>query len=837
MKASVQRSATMSYGHFDDEAREYVITRPDTPWPWINYLGTEDFFSLVSNAAGGYSFYRDARLRRITRYRYNEVPPDQNGRLIYIKDGQTVWNPGQRPAMTPLDAYECRHGMGYTRIRSSRNGAEADALFFVPVGADCEVQRLVLRNIGRSKKRVSVFSFTEFCLWNALDDMTNFQRNLSTGEVLVEAGGQAGPGVGPGSGVDQGPGVVYHLTEYRERRDHFSFYSVNVPPTAFDTDRETFTGRYGGYALPEAVARGKLSGSQASGWSPVAAFQHDLALEPGEEKTLIYLLGYVENPASRKWTAPGVPDTSRAHELIARFDTDAKVDAAFSALRARWDDLLSRYTVRSGDGRLDRMVNTWHQYQCMVTFLMARSASFFESGIGRGIGFRDTSQDLLGCMHQAPERARQRLFDVASTQRADGGAWHQYQPLTKRGNADVGDGFNDDPLWLIFGVSAYLKETGDWDFLHETVPFDNDPADAASLFEHLKRSFAHVVNNLGPHGLPLIGHADWNDCLNLNCFSTDPNESFQTTSSRDGRTAESVLIAGMFLVTGRDYVEICRRTNRHAEAREAEAALAAMLRSVLEHAWDGGWYLRAYDDSGKKVGSRECDEGRIFIESNAFCAMAEAGAESGYPRRALDSVREHLDTRYGIVLVDPPYSRYHLELGEISSYPPGYKENAGIFCHNNPWIVIAECVAGRPERAFEYYRKICPAYLEDIQELHRMEPYVYSQMIAGKAASRHGEAKNSWLTGTAAWNFVAVSQWLLGVRPEFDGLRVQPCLPPEFPSVEITRRYRGCTYRISIRNTGKGRSDQRLTVNGKAAGSCVVPAGAPGSEIRVEVEA
>jgi cellobiose phosphorylase len=820
MRPSPKASATAAtYGHFDDEAREYVITRPDTPWPWINYLGTEDFFSLVSNAAGGYSFYRDARLRRITRYRYNEVPPDQNGRLFYIKDGESVWNPGLRPAMTPLDSYECRHGMGYTRICASRSGVEAETLFFVPVGADCEIQRLVVRNTGRTPKKVSVFAFTEFCLWNALDDMTNFQRNLSTGEVRIEGN------------------AVYHLTEYRERREHFSFYSVNVPPTALDTDRESFTGRYGGYALPEAVARGRLTGSHASGWSPVAAFQHDLTLAPGEEKSILYVLGYVENPPAAKWTAPGVPDTSRARALMSRFDTVPKVDAAFAELRAHWTDLLSRYAVKSGDPRLDRMVNTWNQYQCMVTFLMARSASFFESGIGRGIGFRDTSQDLLGCMHQVPERARQRLFDVASTQRADGGAWHQYQPLTKRGNADVGDGFNDDPLWLIFGVSAYLKETGDWDFLLEKVPFDNDPSDTAPMFEHLKRSFAHVVNNLGPHGLPLVGHADWNDCLNLNCFSTDPNESFQTTSSRDGRTAESVLIAGMFLVTGRDYVQICRRLGKDSEAREAEAALAAMNRSIMSQGWDGEWYLRAYDDAGRKIGSHESDEGRIFIESNGFCAMAEVGVESGYPRRALDSVREHLDTKYGIVLVDPPYSRYHLELGEISSYPPGYKENAGIFCHSNPWIVIAECIAGRPDRAFEYYRKICPAYLEDIQELHRMEPYVYSQMIAGKAAVRHGEAKNSWLTGTAAWNFVAASQWLLGVRPEFDGLRIQPSLPADLPSVEVTRRFRGSTYRIRIRNSGRAAADQRITVNGKPADSCVVPPGAPGSEITVTVEA
>jgi cellobiose phosphorylase len=812
----------VTWGHFDDAAREYVITRPDTPWPWINYLGGEDFFSLVSNAGGGYSFYRDARLRRLTRYRYNDVPLDSNGRLFYVSDGKTTWNPGWRPVRTPLDSYECRHGMGYTRLRSRKAGVEADVLFFVPVDADCEVQRVVLRNTTSARKTLKLFACTEFCLWNALDDMTNFQRNLSTGEVEVCRGGRES--------------VIYHVTEYRERRNHFSFYSVNAPVTGLETDRRLFTGTYGGFEKPEAVQHGRLSGSTASGWSPIAAFHVDLDLAPGEEKSLVFILGYVENAQESRWEAPGRVNKERAAALRERFDTDSRVDAAFAALGARWKDLLGRFGVSSGDEKLDRMVNTWNQYQCMVTCNMARSASYFESGIGRGIGFRDTSQDLLGCAHQVPGRVRQRLFDVASTQLEDGGAWHQYQPLTKRGNADVGGGFNDDPLWLILGVAGYLKETGDWAFLEESVPFDNDASRAASLFEHLRRSFGHVLNNLGPHGLPLIGRADWNDCLNLNCFSTDPNESFQTTTSRDGRTAESVMIAGMFVLIGRDYAEICRRTGHAAEAARAAEAVARMREAVLAHGWDGEWFLRAYDDAGAKVGSRECKDGQIFIESNGFCAMAEIGAETGLPLRALDSVRERLATPHGIVILDPPYAEYHVELGEVSSYPPGYKENGGVFCHNNPWIMIAECIAGRPERAFDYYRRIGPAWRDGMQDLHRMEPYVYSQMIAGKASSRHGEAKNSWLTGTAAWNFIAVSQWILGVRPDFDGLRIEPCLPKSFTAVDITRVFRGCTYRISVRGTGQARG-QKLFVQGVPHASTVVVPGAPGTEIQVVVEA
>jgi cellobiose phosphorylase len=809
----------MVYGHFDDGAREYVITRPDTPWPWINYLGTESFFSLVSNAGGGYSFYKDARLRRITRYRYNDVPLDSNGRFFYIKDGDSVWNPGWRPTRASLDSYECRHGLGYTRISSRRDGVSARLLLFVPVGADCEIQRLVLTNLSGSRKTLHLFALTEFCLWNALDDMTNFQRNLSTGEVEVEES------------------VIYHKTEYRERRNHFAFYSVNASVHGFETDREQFTGRYAGYDKPEAVDRARLPGTVANGWSPIAAFHLEIVLEPGAARSLTFLLGYVENPNSEKWSKPGALNTSRARSLRERFDCDGKVDDAFDELSSFWRSHLCRFTVSSEDPRLDRMVNTWNQYQCMTTYNMARSASFFESGIGRGIGFRDTSQDLLGCVHQIPLLARQRLLDVAATQFPDGGAYHQYQPLTKQGNRDVGGDFNDDPLWLILGVAAYIKETGDWGMLEEEVPFQNGSGAPVSMFEHLRRSFDHVVENLGPHRLPLIGHADWNDCLNLNCFSTDPDESFQTSVSKDGRTAESLLIAGMFVLIGEDFIQICRRTGRARLADEAEARVGAMRAAILAHGWDGSWFLRAYDSFGRKVGSQENADGKIFVEANAWCAMAGVGAERGYPVKALDAVRERLGTAYGIVILDPPYRDYHVELGEVSSYPPGYKENAGVFCHNNPWVMIAECIAGRPEHAFDYYTRISPAYLEHIQELHRMEPYVYSQMIAGKAARRHGEAKNSWLTGTAAWNFVAISQWILGVRPEFDGLQIDPCLPRELGNVEITRSFRGCRYRIKVHNVGLPPRDRRITVNGKPASSSIVPPGPAGEEIEVEVEA
>ncbi len=792
----------MRFGYFDDAAREYVITTPETPYPWINYLGCEAYFGLISHTAGGYSFYRDARLRRLTRYRYNNVPTDAGGRYFYLRDGEDVWNPGWMPTKTALEHYECRHGLGYTRISGERNGLRASVLFFVPLDETCEIHRVTLSNTGTAPKCVSLFSFLEFCLWDAVDDGSNFQRNFSIGEVEVDGS------------------TIYHKTEYRERRDHFAFYTVNAPIAGFDTDRETFVGLYNGLHEPRAVLAGACRNSVASGWAPIAAQQLEVTLAPGESRDFIFVLGYVENPVDEKFSAPGIINKTRAHAMIARYAEPAQVDAAFTALCAMWDGLLSLYTVESGDEKLNRMVNIWNPYQCMVTFNMSRSASYFESGIGRGMGFRDSNQDLLGFVHQIPARARERILDIASTQFEDGGNWHQYQTLTRKGNSLTGSGFNDDPLWLIVGAAAYIKETGDWSILNEPVPFDSSEK-VASLYEHCKASFYHVVNNLGPHGLPLIGRADWNDCLNLNCFSDQPGESFQCCANREGRTAESVFIAGLFVACGPEFAMMARRCGHEEEAVAAERHIAAMRAATLEHGWDGQWFRRAYDFFGNPVGSDLCTEGKIFIEPQGYCVMAGIGVETGQAQQALDSVRERLNTQYGIVLQQPAYADYHLELGEITSYPPGYKENGGVFCHNNPWIIIAETVLGRGEYAWEYYRQICPAYLEEISEIHRLEPYVYAQMVAGKDAVRFGEAKNSWLTGTAAWNFAAVTQYLLGIKPEWDGLRVRPCLPADLTDLTVTRVYRNNTYRVRI--TQAEVAAPQLTVDGQLITGDTIP--------------
>jgi cellobiose phosphorylase len=688
--------------------------------------------------------------------------------------------------------------MGYSVVGSSFKGIEAHTRYFVPLDENLEIWQLTVTNRRATRATLSSFASIEFCLWDAQDDATNFQRNFSIGEVEIE------------------DGVFYHKTEYRERRDHFAFFACSRPTAGFDTQREAFLGPYRGWDKPATVEAGQLTNSVAHGWSPIGAHQVRLVLEPGETQQVVFVLGYHENPRDRKFDPPGSQTINKSlvKPVIARYLDGKTADEAFERLRQYWESVLGIFQVNTPDIHTNRMVNIWNAYQCMATFNMSRSASFFESGIGRGLGFRDSNQDLLGFVHMVPARARQRILDLAATQLASGGAYHQYQPLTKRGNNDIGGGFNDDPHWLIIGVSAYLKETGDWSILDELVPYDNVPGSEAPLYDHLQRSFRYTLERLGPHRLPLIGRADWNDCLNLNCFSVTPGQSFQTTTSKDGKVAESVFIAGLFVHAGRELAAIACHRELASDAAGYLVEVEKMEQAVLQHGWDGDWFLRAYDDSGAKVGSKECKEGRIFIESNGFCVLAGIGLEDGKAASALAATHQHLATPHGIVLQQPAYSTYYPNLGEISSYPPGYKENAGIFCHVNPWIMIAETRLGNGDRAHDYYNRINPSAREEISEVHRCEPYVYAQMIAGPDASSFGEAKNSWLTGTAAWNYFAIAQWILGVRATYDGLQIAPVIPAHWSGFTARRKFRGVVYEISIERKGAGNKIE-LTVDGK----------------------
>ena len=796
----------MRYGYFEDINREYVIDQPNTPLPWINYLGSEDYFGIISNLAGGYSFYQDARLRRLTRYRYNNVPGDLGGRYVYLRDNNDgeYWSPTWMPTKDQIEDYTCRHGMGYTIIGSTYKDIHAELRYFVPAGETLEIWDLTLKNLAEEEKTLSAFSSVEFCLWDAHDDATNFQRNLNIGELEVEGS------------------VIYHKTEYRERRNHFAYFACSEPLIGYETQREAFLGSYRGYQNPLAVERDSTSSTITVGWSPVGVHHLRFSLSPGETKRIIFLLGYFENPVDEKFSPPESQriNKSGVAPIIEKYLDPGNVDEAFQNLKKKWETRLSVLQVETPDEHVNRMVNIWNAYQCMVTFNLSRSASYFESGIGRGMGFRDSNQDLLGFVHMIPERARERILDLAATQLESGGAYHQYQPLTKRGNDAVGGDFNDDPLWLVLSVAAYLKETGDWGILEEEVPFENKTGTEASLLHHLERSIQYTLDNIGPHGLPLIGRADWNDCLNLNTFSNIPGQSFQTTTTQDGKVAESIVIAALFILAARAMVAI----NAHRGVTEKSSYYRRLAENMVEviqkDGWDGNWFLRAYDHFGNKIGSSECEDGKIFIESQGLCTMAGLNVEMA--EKALDAVKENLATEHGVVLLDPPYHDYHLRLGEISSYPPGYKENGSIFCHTNPWIMIAEAMVGSGDRAMDYYLRINPSNRESISDVHRCEPYVYAQTIAGKAADRFGEAKNSWLTGTAAWNFVAITQWILGIRPEFEGLRIEPVIPEDWDGFKLTRYFRGTRYDIEVIRQGSG-NKVRLIVDGKKVEGTILP--------------
>ena len=802
----------MKYGYFDDAKREYVITQPDTPLPWINYLGCQAYFGIISNTAGGYSFYRDARLRRITRYRYNNAPSDFGGRYLYLRDNKNgdYWSPSWQPTQTNLQDYSCRHGMGYTIIGSTFDGVRAETRYFVPLNENLEIWQMTVTNQRPYAVDLSIFSAIEFCLWDAWDDLTNFQRNFSTGQVEVE------------------DNVIYHKTEYRERRDHFAYFACSEKPAGFDTQRESFLGPYRGWDRPLALEQGQSADSIARGWQPIGSFRVQALLQPGEQKHITFLLGYYENPPDQKFDPPDSQTVNKrgVKPVINKYLNKTNADLAFESLHSYWDQLLGVLQVQTPDEHVNRMVNIWNPYQCMTTFNISRSASLFESGIGRGLGFRDSNQDLLGFVQMVPARARQRILDLASTQLSSGGAYHQYQPMTRRGNDAIGSNFNDDPHWLVLGTAAYLRETGDWGILDEPVPYDNQPGSETPLLEHLQRSIQYALDRIGPHGLPLIGRADWNDCLNLNCFSDTPGESFQTTTNRDGNVAESIFIAGLFVISTREMAQIMERYGKPVlDARTAAFYLKQsedMTECIYQHGWDGEWFLRAYDALGQKVGSAECEEGKIYIEPQGFCVLAGVGLENGYAVKALDSVNKQLATKHGIVILQPAYSRYYLNLGEISSYPPGYKENGSIFCHNNPWVMIAEARVGNADRALDYYLRINPSAREGLSDVHRCEPYVYAQTIAGRDAPTHGEAKNSWLTGTAAWNYVTITQWILGIRPTWDGLQIAPVIPAHWQGFTVRRKSRGVTYEITVKRGGSG-NNLKLIVDGNPVDGNMIP--------------
>jgi len=780
----------MKYGFFDDENNEYVITRPDTPIPWINYLGCDEYFAIISNTSSGYSFYKDPRYRRIIRFRYNNIPIDIGGRFLYIRNNVNgeYWSPTWQPTRRKLEKYSCRHGLGYTVINSLYKSIIFNATYFVPLHENLEIWKVAITNTNTCEMNISLFSCVEFCLWNAFDDATNFQRNLNIGEVEIEEN------------------TIYHKTEYRERRNHFSFFSCSEPIDGYDTQRRDFLGLHNAWDNPIVVEEGKSRNSIANGWSPIGSHHIKISLKPNESKIINFVLGYSENDINEKFDPNNSLSINKTQvkKVIRTYLNEKNVNKAFNELKEYWKSVINKFRVSSPNLDVNRTINIWNPYQCIVTFHLSRSASFFESGISRGIGFRDSNQDLLGIIHLIPEKARRRILDLAAIQLGNGGFPHQYQPLTKKGNSAIGDNFNDDPLWLILSTAMYLKETGDFTLLNELVPYENEFGSEEPLIMHLEKSINYILNRRGPHELPLIGRADWNDCLNLNFISDNPDESFQTANVKEGTIAESIFIAALFVLTSSELSEIFIHLEDFDKANFYKVQSRKMSSIIQEYGWDGEWFLRAYDNNGNKIGSHLCKEGKIYIEPQGFCIMSGIGVEDGMARKALNSVNKHLATNHGIILLSPSYSSYQRNLGEISSYPPGYKENGSIFCHTNPWIIIAESIVGNNEQAIDYYLKINPSKREEISHLHYCEPYVYAQTIAGRDSENFGQAKNSWLTGTAAWNYIAMTNWILGIKPTYNGLKIEPKIPVSWKDLKIKREFRGTIYNISIKRIGNG---------------------------------
>jgi cellobiose phosphorylase len=785
------RPAASPYGHLDAETHEYVVSRPDTPTPWLNYIGQGGYGGIVSNTAGGFSFDRDPRERRATRYRYNAIPADQPGRYVYLRDQATgrFWSATWQPVRGHLDAYECRHGPGYTRIRSALDGIETEMLYFVPpANADgpcpCELWVLHIRNAGTGVRRLRTFSYAEFGYVDSLSD----QQNLDWSQHIVTSRLEGS--------------VILASTRFRPTT---TFFAASEPSSGWTGDREAFVGRCRDLASPVVVETGEPTNVGSPRGNSIGSLCHDFSLGPGEERRLVYMLGLTDHP-------------EEIAAVVARYRDEAVVERAFDELRADWRAYLGRFTVATPDPEMTEMLNVWNQVQCRTTLNWSRFVSGYETGLGRGMGTRDSAQDTIGTMHSLPRQARWTLTRTWRLQFRDGHAWHQIFPLSGEGGPGLAaefpgwpQWFSDDHLWLVLATCAYLRETGDLAYLDERVPWADGDVD--TIREHMQRAVAFTLANRGPHGLPRAGFADWDDTLNVDHGS--------------GK-AESVWCAMQFCRAVLDLADLSRHMGRLDESARFADLHREMAACVNDVAWDGSWYARAFDDEGRPIGVASETTHRINLNPQTWAIIGEVAP----PERAgcaLDAVRELLETPFGTALLWPPYDGGDDRVRGTATYPPGAKENGGIFCHANTWLIIAAAMLGRSDDAFAHYRRILPLARTDADR-YMAEPYVYSQNICGPAHPQFGMARNAWLTGTAAWAFVAATQWILGIRSTFEGLRIAPAMPASWPGFEARREFRGVTYEIRVRRQGPGGSIS-LAVDGRPVPGSVVPLPPPGTRL------
>jgi N,N'-diacetylchitobiose phosphorylase len=783
----------MEYGHFDDAAREYVITRPDTPRSWSNYLGSTDYGAIITNNAGGYSFYKSAAQGRFTRARFNFVPLDQPGRTIYLRDEDTgdFWSAAWQPVGKPLEQYksECRHGTAYTIITSEYSGIKSETTYFVPLGRTMEVWRVKLTNTGKTPRRLSAFTYVEYASnWSSFNDLTNLQYSQFIVTMAVEDGI-----------IDHGTNV--HIPpdpgnfENSDQGRHSFLALVGAPLAGFDTDRTAFLGTYGTYAKPRVVETGRCTNSLAAGDNGCGVLQTDLTLAPGETREFVVLMGVgradVEGKAAAK-----------------EFESPQKIDAELARLKAYWYGRLEGLTAETPDPAFNSMLAMWGPFNCLITYAWSRAASLIYAGERDGLGYRDTVQDLLGVMHAIPQEAVKRLELMLTGQLSTGGAMPVVKQFAHRPGAEKlpkdEDLRSDDGMWLFNTVPAYIKETGDFDFLNKVLPYADKGE--ATVLGHLRRAIEFNLEHSGAHGLPCGLSADWNDCIRL------------------GEKGETVMVAFQLRFALATYAEICGLIGAAAEKAWAGSKLAECDHLLETVAWDGEWYLRGYGDDGIKYGSAEQTEGRIFLNTQTW-AVFSGHAAGTRAAQAMASVEKHLATEHGVMLCAPPFVETSMKVMRAVLFNPGMKENGAIFTHTQGWAVIAETMLGHGAKAYQYYRATMPAAWNALAEVREVEPYVYSQFTNAPMSPRAGASRVPWLSGSAAWAYVAGTQYVLGVRADWHGLVVDPCIPKDWKGFAVTRRFRGHSVKIEMRNLhGVEKGVKRLTLNGEALPGNLIPA-------------
>lgn len=786
----------MNYGYFDAPYREYVITNPQTPVKWINYIGTRDFGGFVDHTGGALICCEDPALNRITKYIQQMPSSDFKGETLYIRihhpDSYEVFSPFYTPTLVELDRYECRVGLGYSRLRSSYQGIEVEVTIFVPDGVKCEVRDIRIRNVGTEPRVLDVIPVVEYTHPDALKQLTNADWVPQTMQSKA---------------VTQDGYTILCQYPFMLRDTRVNYFTSNLPVASFETDRKKFLGNneYGSFQSPLGLQQPALSNSEALRGDNIAALLHELGeIRPGEEKRIITLLGQAN-------------DLAEAQTVIQSLREPAQVEMAFDKLARFWDGYLAAFQVETPDDNLDVMVNIFNARQCFTTFTWSRYLSYYQLGLGaRGIGMRDSSQDVLAVLAAVPQESRQMIERLLSFQKRDGSAMHQFNPLSGVGScgdsAEMEDRYHfysDDHLWLILAVCEYIKETGEVEFLAKEVPFyekdkQESPLESASVLEHLLRGLNFTRTNTGRHGLPLLGFADWNDTVNL------------------PKGAESFFTANLYGVALRalgailDDPEVSKRVDEmYREIQEKVAACG----------WDGQWYLRYFDHLGQPVGTSSDEHTQIYLNGQTWPVLS-GFASPERAEQALQSVHDRLFTRNGIKISAPPFDGFDPDFGGITTFPPGVKENGGIFVHPNPWAMIAEAMLGHGDRAYAYYQATNPAFRNDRIDEYECEPYVYAQNIISDTHPQFGLARNSWLTGASAWHYIAVTQYILGIRAELAGLRIDPCIPQDWDGFKVKRAFRGKEVSIKVRNPDHVSSGiKKIVVNGQEIAENLIDAG------------